>query len=182
VLGAQSRGLDVRLWAEGAAWRLAVAHAVAAILLPPYSARKVRGLILRLGGADIAVGVDVGGRVLIGHRNVTIGKGCWLAPGCELHASDAAAITLGRRVALGPGVRIVVQGHEIGPPQKRSGPVMAEPVTLEDGAWIGAGALLLPGSVVGAGTVVAAGSVVRGKLEPNSLYAGVPARIKRSLT
>jgi carbonic anhydrase/acetyltransferase-like protein (isoleucine patch superfamily) len=49
---------------------------------------------------------------------------------------------------------------------------------IESGALIGIGSVLLDHAVVGANTIVAAGSVVLEKsiLEPNSLYAGTPAR------
>jgi acetyltransferase-like isoleucine patch superfamily enzyme len=40
--------------------------------------------------------------------------------------------------------------------------VRVAPVTLEQGCWIGRGALALPGVTMGAGSVVAAGAVVDG--------------------
>jgi acetyltransferase-like isoleucine patch superfamily enzyme len=50
-----------------------------------------------------------------------------------------------------------------------------------DGAWLGAGTIVLPGVTVAAGGVVAAGSVVTADTEPNALYAGVPAVKKKAL-
>lgn len=49
---------------------------------------------------------------------------------------------------------------------------------------IGIGAIVLSGAVVGRETIVAAGAVVRERqvLEPQSLYAGVPAKKIRSLS
>ena len=49
-------------------------------------------------------------------------------------------------------------------------------ITVGNDVWIGAQVTLLDGCEVGDGCVIAAGSVVRGRLEPRSVYAGVPAR------
>lgn len=43
-------------------------------------------------------------------------------------------------------------------------------VIIEDGAAIGAGAVVLPGVRIGAGSVVAAGAVVRGNIPPGHIY------------
>lgn len=56
--------------------------------------------------------------------------------------------------------------------------------TVQEGCMIGIGAIVLSGAVVGRETIVAAGAVVRERqvLEPQSLYAGVPAKKIRSLS
>lgn len=56
--------------------------------------------------------------------------------------------------------------------------------TILDGALIGMGATVLSGAVVGAGAIVAAGALVREgqQIEPQTLYAGVPAKRLRELT
>ena len=43
------------------------------------------------------------------------------------------------------------------PPECRAGAIVPAPVTIEDGAWIGARAILMPGVTIGAGAVIAAG-------------------------
>lgn len=49
---------------------------------------------------------------------------------------------------------------------------------LEDNCLIGIGSVILDGAVVGEGSIIAANSVVLSntKVEPNSVYAGVPAK------
>jgi serine acetyltransferase len=55
------------------------------------------------------------------------------------------------------------------------------PITVEDGAFIGAHAVLLPGVTVGAGAVVGAGSVVTRDVPPRTVVAGVPAKVVKSV-
>jgi acetyltransferase-like isoleucine patch superfamily enzyme len=59
--------------------------------------------------------------------------------------------------------------------------VVARPVVVEDGAWIGMAALILPGVRIGAGAVVSAGAVVTSDVPPDTLVAGNPAAVVRSL-
>ena len=48
-------------------------------------------------------------------------------------------------------------------------------------AWIGAGATVLPGVTVGENSIVAAGAVVTKDVPDNTIVAGVPARVLRSI-
>jgi acetyltransferase-like isoleucine patch superfamily enzyme len=50
-------------------------------------------------------------------------------------------------------------------------------VVVRDGAWIGAGAIVLPGVEIGEGAVVAAGAVVTRSVEPETLVGGIPAAV-----
>ena len=78
-------------------------------------------------------------------------------------------------------VQVLTEGHEPGTALRRAGRMVTQPVTIGSGAWIGAGAILLPGTEVGEGCVVAAGAVASGILEPHTLYGGVPAKPLRQL-
>ena len=55
--------------------------------------------------------------------------------------------------------------------------------TIEDHVLIGMHATILDGAVIGRGSIVAAGAVVLGgtKIPPNSLVAGVPAKVVRTI-
>jgi maltose O-acetyltransferase len=92
---------------------------------------------------------------------------------------DANAVTIGERCSLGPQVMPAASSHELGPPEQRAGKRTTGAVRIGDGCWIGVRVVVvLPDTVIGSGVVVAAGS---GLLEPNGLYAGVPAIRKREL-
>lgn len=52
-----------------------------------------------------------------------------------------------------------------------------KPVRIEDGAWIGAGAIILPGVTIGIQSIVGAGSVVTRDVPDGCVVAGNPARV-----
>jgi carbonic anhydrase/acetyltransferase-like protein (isoleucine patch superfamily) len=56
--------------------------------------------------------------------------------------------------------------------------------TLEDEILVGMGAVILNGAHIGTGSIVAAGAVVPEGMQvpPHSLVAGVPAKVRRTLT
>jgi maltose O-acetyltransferase len=56
------------------------------------------------------------------------------------------------------------------------------PVRIGDGCWIGARAIILPGVTLGKRVMVAAGAVVTGDVPDDSLVAGNPARVVRTLS
>lgn len=49
-------------------------------------------------------------------------------------------------------------------------------ITIGNNVFIGRSSILLPGSQIGDNCVIGAGALVKGKCEPNGIYAGVPAR------
>lgn len=154
-------------------------------LLPSYVGTRLRASALkrvgfRIGRGTLLADVPIlAGAGAIAPR-LRIGQGCWLNTGCFLELEDT--ITLGDRVALGQQVMILTVTHDIGEPEQRASPVLVRrPVTIGDGAWLGARSTILPGITVGAGAVVAASAVVNRDVPPNTLVAGVPARVIRQL-
>lgn len=53
--------------------------------------------------------------------------------------------------------------------------------TIGNNVFIGWGACILPGTFIGDNTIIGAYAVVSGKLQPNSVYAGNPARLVCSI-
>jgi acetyltransferase-like isoleucine patch superfamily enzyme len=133
--------------------------------------------------------VHLGEKVYLGHDaylrayaqgSLRVGDGCWIGPKCVINSFGG--VTLGRRVGVGPGVKILSSVHAGGEPGTPilDTPLRAEEVVVEEGADIGAGAVLLPGTRVGAFAQVGAGAVVTGRVPARSVVAGVPARPLRS--
>ncbi|MCE2615607.1 MAG: acyltransferase [Phocaeicola sp.] len=55
-------------------------------------------------------------------------------------------------------------------------------IIIEKGVFIGAGSIILKGSHIGMFSIVGAGSVVSGKIPPQEVWAGNPAKFIRKLT
>ena len=88
---------------------------------------------------------------------------------------------IGNNVLIGYGAKILSANHHI---PENHGVIFSSghdvgPVIIEDGAWIGANAIVLPGVRIGTGAVVAASAVVTKDVEAFSIVGGVPAKIIR---
>jgi maltose O-acetyltransferase len=94
---------------------------------------------------------------------------------------DAAPITVGADVQIGPNVQLLTPTHELDTERRRAGWERALPVTIGDNVWLGGGAIVCPGVTIGADTVVGAGSVVTKDLPAGVLAVGNPARVIRTL-
>ncbi|MDQ7992688.1 MAG: acyltransferase [Propionicimonas sp.] len=139
---------------------------------------RLRRGILRLGGVRIG-NSSIASGCFIGSPRLTIGDRSFVNVGTFF--DGLAQVTVGSDVHIAMGAMIITSSHELGEAERRGGAVRAEPVSIGDGAWIGARATLLPGVTVGPGAVIAAGAVVTSDCEPNAVYAGVPARLVRHL-
>jgi maltose O-acetyltransferase len=150
--------------------------------LPPSRLFALRRWLLRFAGIDLADDVSFcGGGWIYGPGRLSIGAGSWLSPATVFYTHQQAAIRIGKRCDIGPGVEFIPGGHLVGQFDRRAGAGMARPIEIGDGCWIGARSVILGGVRIGAGCVVAAGSVVTRDIPDNMLVAGVPARIKRQL-
>ena len=59
---------------------------------------------------------------------------------------------------------------------------IAHPIKIEDGVWIGGGAILLPGVTIGRNSIIGAGSVVTRSIPPDCIAVGNPCRVIRKLS
>jgi maltose O-acetyltransferase len=151
-------------------------------LLPPSRLFWFRSCLLRLGNVEVGSGVRFcGGGWIYGRGKLTIGTGTWLSPGVTVYTHVNAPITVGARCDIGPQVSFIPGTHQIGDRRRRAGVGIANPITVEDGCWIGAGTIVLGGVTIGAGSVVGAGATVTADVRPNSLVGGVPAKPIRDL-
>lgn len=149
---------------------------------------KVRGkraLVLGtplVDASDMQVGDDF--KVWSGPRRTLIsgwgpirfGDRCFVNTGSTIISVEG--IYVGDDVAMANDVYVMdSDSHGVeGRPHKQA------PVTIGDGCWIGARAMILPGVTLGKRVLVAAGAVVTRDVPDDSLVAGNPARVVRSLT
>jgi maltose O-acetyltransferase len=179
-----TRGFEV-LWGEmqSLSPRL-MAVQLAVRFLPRLSFGRLRSNIYKLAGCKIGRSSIILGVLQIGGekgavKRLTIGDRCVINSPCFFDLN--APITLGDDVSLGHHVVLVTSSHLIGAPIRRAGLLTQSPITIGDGAWIGACSTLLPGVTIGKGAIVTAGSVVGADVPPNKLVGGVPARIIKAL-
>lgn len=159
--------------------RALLASALAKLM--PYDMLNRRRAALYRAFGFKGIGRDVlilGWLRVFGRDNIysylTIGEGAAIATPCTL--TLYAPLTIGRRVHFGPGVTVLTGTHEIGPAEERCGPYRFAPVSIGDGTWIGASAIIQPGVTIGSGCVIAAGAVVTRDMPDNMLVVGNPAR------
>ena len=155
--------------ATEAAW-LTCGQIVCETALPWPSAWKA-GLLRRFG-ATAGPGVVLKPRVRVKFPwRLTIGRDCWI--GEDVWIDNLSPVTLGDDVCVSQGAYFCTGGHDHTRP---SFDLQTAPILVEEQAWIGAKAVLLPGVTVGRGAVVAAGSVVTRDVPPGMIVGGNPAR------
>lgn len=151
-------------------WRELFINSIAAssLLVNPARAALMRAYGIQTRTTSIRSGSYFGG------RDITIGPGTRVNYRCFF--DGAAPIRIGENCGIGMEVMFCTSSHKIGSAFERAGPANAGPITVGDGCWIGARAVIMPGVTVGSGCVIATGAVVNKDCSPNGLYAGVPAR------
>jgi maltose O-acetyltransferase len=168
------RGVDPRLTMVEALCRL----------LPPFALGRLRRELLRLAGVRIGPRTVFVGSIWIAGgsnpaRDVTFGADCMVNDGCRF--DTAAPIAVGDNVYLGHDVALITATHDVGTAHRRAHRFVARSITVGDGTWIGARAVLMPGVTVGRGAIVAAGAVVTKPVADGAVVGGVPARVIRHL-
>ena len=144
----------------------------------------IRAYAVLYQGSRLGPGVQVGHGALVREGNVvgaesSIGSAAHLEPGnvvgarTRIHTGGfLSSTTLGDDVFCGPHVTFTDDPH---PPCPRYLDCVGGAV-VEDGASIGARAVILPGVVIGARSLVGAGAVVTEAVGAGDVVAGVPAR------
>lgn len=91
-----------------------------------------------------------------------------------LHVASAVRVVFEERVLIAG--RVFISDHDHGMPWT-SGSLVAEPVLIGAGSWLGEGCAVLKGVQLGAGCVVGANAVVTKDFPAGSILGGVPARL-----
>ena len=173
----------IREEAEGLHGRLLLARLLLAPL-PIHVGGRLRVAVLRRAGFQIGHGTIMWGLpTFTGRRdlykNLRIGRYCWFNVGCFFDLG--APVHIGERASVGHEVVFLTTSHDLGACDRRAGTIYRLPITVGEGAWIGARCTILPGIDIGAGAVIAAGAVVTHNVPPHTLMGGVPAKPIRAL-
>jgi acetyltransferase-like isoleucine patch superfamily enzyme len=108
-------------------------------------------------------------------KNLTLGAGVFVNMGCRFQ--DTGGITIGDGSLIGHGSTLTTLDHAMDP--NRRADMRPAPVVLGRKVWLGAGVTVVPGVTIGDGAVVGAGAVVTKDVPPDTVVAGVPARVVR---
>lgn len=112
-------------------------------------------------------------------QNTFIGDHVYLNFLCTI--LDNNEVRIGHHVMFGPSVQVYTAAHHLRAELRIRGLEIAKPIVIEDNAWIGGGAILLPGVRIGINAVVGAGAVVTRSVPANTVVAGNPARVIREI-
>lgn len=112
-------------------------------------------------------------------RNIYLGDHVYLNYQCTI--CDNNEVRIGSHVMIGPVVQIYTAAHALQAEDRIRGREVAKPIIIEDNAWIGGAAVLLPGVTIGRNAVVGAGSVVTRAVPADTVVAGNPARVIREI-
>lgn len=115
---------------------------------------------------DYGYQIEIGARTFINYGAVVL---------------DAAKVTIGADVQIGPSVQLLTPLHPLDAESRRCGVETAAPVSVGDGAWLATGVIVCPGVTIGADAVVGAGSVVTRDLPAGHLCFGNPCRVIREI-
>ena len=94
---------------------------------------------------------------------------------------DEALVTIGDDCFCGPNVSIYTACHSTDPVERNARREWAKPVSIGNSVWIGGDVTILPGVTIGDNCTIGAGSVVTRDIPANSVAAGNPARVIKTL-
>lgn len=91
---------------------------------------------------------------------ITIGNDCYITANCQFITHDGGTLILRKEV---PDLELTA------------------PIIIGNDVYIGLNTTILPGTKIGNRCIVGAGSVLKGEYPDNSVIAGVPARVIKSV-
>ncbi|MDQ3191484.1 MAG: WcaF family extracellular polysaccharide biosynthesis acetyltransferase [Bacteroidota bacterium] len=140
-------------------------------LSPLFPSYKLKVKLLRLFGAQVGKRVIIKPSVNIKYPwklnisdNVWIGENAWI--------DNLAIVNIGANVCISQGALLLCGNHNY---KKSTFDLLTGAITIEDGVWIGARAVVSPGVICRSHAVLTVGSVAVSNLEPFSIYKGNPA-------
>jgi acetyltransferase-like isoleucine patch superfamily enzyme len=128
---------------------------------------RIWQFVVVMNGARIGAECNICAHVLI-ENDVVIGDRVTVKSGVQLWDG----LRVGNDVFIGPNATFTNDRF----PRSKRYPDKYLETTIEDGASIGAGAVILPGLSIGPGALVGAGAVVTRSVAPRSLVCGNPAK------
>lgn len=140
----------------------------------PFMGIKV--FLLRFFGAKIGRGLVIKNNVCIKFPwKLTIGENVWLGENCWIDNLDY--VTIGNNVCISQGALLLTGNHDY---TLSTFDYRNAPITIEDGAWIGAKTIVCPGVTVKNHAILTVGSIATKDMEEYGIYQGNPAVLIRT--
>jgi len=144
------QGLFFAAWFPGSFWRVA---------------------LLRFFGAKIGHNVVIKPKVRVKFPwRLKIKDHSWV--GESVWIDNLAQVTIANHVCISQGTYLCTGNHNW---SKATFDLETKPITIENGAWVGARSVVCPGVKVRDHSVIAAGSVAVKDTDPYTVYQGNPA-------
>jgi putative colanic acid biosynthesis acetyltransferase WcaF len=154
---------------NGSAARRIAWHLVSALLFQSALVLPARwkAALLRAFGARIGRGLVIKPRVTIKYPwFLEVGDHVWLGEGVWI--DNHTTVVIGSDVCISQGAYLFTGNHDWNDPRFR---FFCKPITVEDGVWVAARAVICPGSVLARLSVIGAGVVWRGTTAAAGVYA-----------
>lgn len=133
----------------------------------------IKVLILRLFGARIGRGVVIKPGVNVKYPwNLTIGNDTWI--GERVWIDSLGEVKIGSNCCISQGATLLSGNHNY---SKSTFDLTVKDITLEDGVWIGACAMVTGGVICHSHSVLSVMSVASENLDSYGIYRGNPAVI-----
>lgn len=127
--------------------------------------------LLRLFGAKIGNGVSIKPRVNIKYPwKLSVGDYTWI--GEDVWIDNLCEVYIGNSVCLSQGALLLTGSHDH---TRVTFDFVAHPITLHDGVWIGAKAVVGGGVTCLTHSILGIGSVAENNLDAYTIYKGNPA-------
>ena len=166
-------GFDNSWYKPGPRWKIVAWFLTNALFLNTYLPIPVvvKVFLLRLFGAKLGTGLMIKPAVNIKYpwllqagNHVWIGEQVWI--------DNLSEVVIGDHVCLSQGSMLLTGNHDYSRP---TFDLTTQPITLEDGVWIGARAVVCPGVRCQSHAVLAVNSVATRDLSAYGIYQGNPA-------
>ena len=136
---------------------------------------QFRCRLLRLFGAQIGPAVVIKPSFRVKYPwNLKVGRNCWF--GEDAWIDNLTTVSIGDNVCISQGAYLCTGNHDWSDPAFG---LVVRPISVSDGAWVGARASLAPGVVIGKGSVVGLGAVVTKSVPEFEIHCGNPAAFVR---
>lgn len=164
---------DISWYKPGPRWKIILWFLVNSVTLNTYLPIPIaiKRFLLKLFGAKLGVGVVIKPAVNIKYPwFLRVGNHVWI--GEQVWIDNLSEVVIGDHSCLSQGALILTGNHNY---RRSTFDLTSQPITIDDGVWIGAKAVVCPGVRCHSHSVLAVNSVATRSLEEYGIYQGNPA-------